>query len=517
MSGKSIATAASGGRADIGRRVAVAVAPARLTTSVAWWLWAATAACSAANGWFLVLNRHARTSSGPATGWVEVVTGLGYLGFASVGLTLIARGRRNLLWWVFLVAGAVLAGAAVASEYATYALLVAPGALPGARAVAWLGSWTWWSAAGLGLSYGLLLYPDGSLPAPAWRRVGRVAAANIAILGLLHALTPGRLEGEYSIVVNPVGIDAARNLLRPLRDAGWLLLAVNAGLGLAAVLARRQAASGTQRQQLTWLAAAAGLALAAVPIWGLTSDDGAIPPAAQLIFGIAVVGVPLAVSSAAAQTSALRRSVERLVLAREEERRRIRRDLHDGLGPTLAGVTLQLDLARSLVRSDPEAAEALLGRLEAQVKASITDIRRLVDDLRPPVLDQLGLASAIREGTSYLVRRREGCELEVSVDVGGKLEGLPAALEVTAYRIVMEAVNNACHHGEASSCTVRLDLDRSLEITVEDDGVGLPRDVQPGVGLTSMQERAADLGGRCEVQPRPGGGTIVRAELPVKS
>ena len=110
-------------------------------------------------------------------------------------------------------------------------------------------------------------------------------------------------------------------------------------------------------------------------------------------------------ASSLAHAATLRRSVDRLVLAREEERRRIRRDLHDGLGPTLAGVALQLDVAKGIVRQDPEAAEAILEGLVGRAKEAIRDIRRLVDDLRPPVLDQLGLVSAIREGTSYLNRR----------------------------------------------------------------------------------------------------------------
>lgn len=208
-------------------------------------------------------------------------------------------------------------------------------------------------------------------------------------------------------------------------------------------------------------------------------------------------------------TNDLQHSRERLVNAREEERLRIRRDLHDGLGPALASLTLKLDAARNLLRTNPAAADQLLLELRAQSQLAIGDIRRLVYDLRPPALDELGLVPALREH----VRQLDG--LRVRVDAPDELPPLPAAVEVAAYRIVMEAVTNVIRHAGARGCVVTLSLTDVLEVRVEDDGRGWPADTRPGVGLASMRERAAELGGTFSVGPRPGGGACVEARLPL--
>ncbi len=209
-------------------------------------------------------------------------------------------------------------------------------------------------------------------------------------------------------------------------------------------------------------------------------------------------------------TADLQRTRESLVTAREEERRRLRRDLHDGLGPLLAGVSLRIGAARNLLRGDPDAADVLLAGLDGQTQGAVADVRRLVDDLRPPALDELGLVAAIREQAA----RFEG-KLAVSVVVFGELGDLPAAVEVAAFRIATEAVTNSARHAEAQVCRVRLSLDGALEVEVRDDGRGLPAQVKPGVGLVSIGERAAELGGTWSIGPCPGGGTVVTARLPV--
>ena len=208
-------------------------------------------------------------------------------------------------------------------------------------------------------------------------------------------------------------------------------------------------------------------------------------------------------------TDDLQRSRERLVLAREEERRRVRRDLHDGLGPTLAGIALQLDAAREHLHGDVGAADELLGTLVDQTRASITDIRRLVDDLRPPALDELGLTSALREQAS----RFPGMQVDV-LDPEG-VAGLPAAVEVAAYRIATEALTNAARHAGAGRCTVTLAVNGALHLDITDDGRGLPPGWRAGTGVSSIRERVAELGGSCSLAAAPGGGTVVSARLPV--
>ncbi|MDP9069928.1 MAG: histidine kinase [Actinomycetota bacterium] len=219
-------------------------------------------------------------------------------------------------------------------------------------------------------------------------------------------------------------------------------------------------------------------------------------------------------------TLALQGSLERVVTAREEERRRLRRDLHDGLGPTLASAALQLDVARGLVRADATGAECLLGRLTTQIQTAIADLRHVIDGLRPQMLDQLGLVSAIEARARELGggpgegKPRAGV-LEVSVETEGDLGSLPAAVEVAAFRIVTEALANAWRHGGATACTVRLATNGALALSVEDNGLGLPATLVAGVGIPSMRERAAELGGTCEIEAAPDGGTLVQARFPL--
>ncbi|GAB3445524.1 hypothetical protein GCM10027517_26610 [Phycicoccus ginsengisoli] len=213
-------------------------------------------------------------------------------------------------------------------------------------------------------------------------------------------------------------------------------------------------------------------------------------------------------------TEELQESRERLVLAREEERRRIRRDLHDGLGPALSGVVFRIESARLLVPDDPGAATRGLEVAASQVQDVVADVRRLVHDLRPPALDDLGLVGALRQQASAL----SGPGFAVHVEAAEGVETLPAAVEVAAYRVVGEAVTNAARHARASRCDVRLHVAAGeLHLRVSDDGVGVDPAAVAGVGLVSLRERVAELGGRAEVVCPPEGGTTVRARLPLRS
>jgi two-component system, NarL family, sensor kinase len=205
----------------------------------------------------------------------------------------------------------------------------------------------------------------------------------------------------------------------------------------------------------------------------------------------------------------LQLSRERLVTAREEERRRLRRDLHDGLGPALAGMAMQLDAAKAKA-GDPQV-EEVLGQLRSETQDAIADIRRVVYELRPPALDELGLVGALREQAARL---STGDGLSVSVDAPD-LPALPAAVEVAAYRIATEALTNVSRHAGAHSCSIAISIDRDLVVEIADDGRGITG--PPGVGLTSMRERAAELGGTLSAEGRAGGGTLVRAGLPIEA
>jgi signal transduction histidine kinase len=204
----------------------------------------------------------------------------------------------------------------------------------------------------------------------------------------------------------------------------------------------------------------------------------------------------------------LRRSRERILVAREDERRRLQRDLHDGLGPTLASLYQRVDVARSLVPIDPVEADRLLAQVSTQTRAVIGDIRGLVQALRPPELDQLGLVGSVESAVS----RFDG----LSVVVTGDCEALPPVVEIAAYRIATEALTNVARHAAASTARVEfLSRDDALVVTVTDDGRwNADSAAAAGTGVRSMRERADELGGAFEVRILDGGGTQVRATLP---
>ena len=218
--------------------------------------------------------------------------------------------------------------------------------------------------------------------------------------------------------------------------------------------------------------------------------------------------------SGVALSSEVQRSRERLVSAREEERRRLSGDLHDGLGPTLAGAILTIEAARGLVTRDPAAVDDLLDRAAASIETTVADVRRLVYGLRPPALDQLGLIGALRQQASTL---STGGERQVACDVlaPDPMPPLPAAVEVAVFRIAQEALTNLARHAQARTASVRITIDGALHLEIRDDGVGLPAERHAGVGLISIRERTAELGGSFDIDSAPNCGTTVSVRLPL--
>lgn len=232
----------------------------------------------------------------------------------------------------------------------------------------------------------------------------------------------------------------------------------------------------------------------------------------RLLEGLAY---PLAVTAAAFRlTDDLRRSRERLVVAREEERRRLRHDLHDELGPLLASFTVQVDAAVLRQQRTGQAPVDLLTELRATAQDAVHTVRRAVEQLRPPALDELGLVTAITEQLRHL-EPADGPRIEVHAP--RPLPALPAAVEVAAHRITIEAVTNAVRHARARTVSVRLEMadNGDLLVEVRDDGRGIPAHHRPGVGTISMRERAEELGGRLDLGAATPSGTTVRAVLPL--
>jgi signal transduction histidine kinase len=221
----------------------------------------------------------------------------------------------------------------------------------------------------------------------------------------------------------------------------------------------------------------------------------------------------VAVAYSVRLTSALQQSRQQLVTTREEERRRLRRDLHDGLGPQLASQTLTIDAIGKLIQQDKQKARELLNHLKTQSQAAIQDIRRLVYDLRPPALDELGLVGALREGVKQDGQAANCIEI---VAAPNPLPALPAAVEVAAYRIAQEALTNVIRHTRAEHCTVTITVqDHHLDLIITDDGTGYPTNVHFGVGLNSMRELAEELGGTIRFENQSQGGARVQVWLPL--
>ena len=238
------------------------------------------------------------------------------------------------------------------------------------------------------------------------------------------------------------------------------------------------------------------------------------PVEERLLADIARQAGPAA--SAVQLTANLRRSRQRIVAAREEERRRLRRDLHDELGPQLASQALMIEALEKLVHQDPDKTARILRSLKLQSQGAVKEIRQIVYNLRPPALDNLGLAGALREAISSYQHSGVAFHLQAPE----QLPPLPAAVEVAAFRIGQEALTNVVRHAQASRCTLHLEYvegERGAELQLEivDDGTGVPDGRSPGVGLNSMRERVAELGGDFRLESLPDSGTRISVRLPV--
>jgi signal transduction histidine kinase len=220
---------------------------------------------------------------------------------------------------------------------------------------------------------------------------------------------------------------------------------------------------------------------------------------------------------------------EQLIFAREEERRSIRKNLHDDIAPRLAAMRLTSDLVVDWIRKDPNKAIDIMNKFKQDIGETVNEIRGIVYDLRPQALDELGLSGAIGQRVEQLLQLQRVKDiaaaepLRVELDLPEQLPPLPAAVEVGAYRIVTEAMLNVVKHARASFCLVRIVLmedDGMMKIDIVDNGVGLgasPAQQEGGLGLFSLRERAEELGGRCTIESAEAGGTHVSAALPLRA
>ena len=300
--------------------------------------------------------------------------------------------------------------------------------------------------------------------------------------------------------VLPVVVDTVAQSLR----LPYVAIDLADGMGAFRVAAEQGVPVGTVHNETLMHH---GVAVGRLRVSERGRDDPLEPADLELIHSLAREVGP-AVQAVRLHQDLLRSRAE-VVALREDERRRLRRDLHDGLGPTLAAIRLKAGLAARQVPPE-SAARGLLGEIDTEVTASLADVRRLVEDLRPPALDEIGLVGAVRSRAAALAG-----QLEIDVVGSEPPDPLPAAIETAAYRIVVEAMTNAVRHSGAAHCTVSILVgEDAVELSVRDDGDGLRPDRTPGVGLRSMRERAAEVGGALLVRSPSEGGTVVSATLP---
>nr|WP_255570554.1 sensor histidine kinase [Cohnella sp. CFH 77786] len=245
-------------------------------------------------------------------------------------------------------------------------------------------------------------------------------------------------------------------------------------------------------------------------ILGSSAIHNLIPPSKRYLLDDLIRQVAIATRTALLSNE-LQRSREQLVSAREEERRRLRRDLHDGLGSNLASISMKLAAVHDQFEEQSPKAQSMLAGIQQQLDGAIADIRRLVYALRPPSLDEFGLLFSLRE----LAAQSQQAHFRIVLQTPESLPPLMAAVEVAVYRIIQEAIANALKHSRGTVCHIQLIARESLRIQIEDNGVGMSDASHRGVGIRSMRERAEELNGRMEIDSSVATGTRIEIEIPL--
>lgn len=484
----------------------------RGATAAAWWPWLvlpATATALVAVGLTLGLSEPGDTwITGEA--WINVPLAIG---FSTVAAGIWAT-RPHPPGLVRLGVLYTLTGLAAACVLPMYGL--ARTDLDGAIAFAWVSNWVWALGAAPLIGLGILLYPDGRLPSRRWWPLVPLGAGGPALLALSQALMPGEL-GNHPRFHNPVGV-GSRDLWSAVGGAGFIATLVAGLLGLVALLVkyRRATRDSDIRPQIRGflIVGALQVLVAALP----SGED----PLMTLVAVLVISALPATIGIAVVRhrlldqrdgVAALRREVgsltdarRRIVDERERERSQLRRELHDGIGPSLAAIGLGLRHLQQQASTEDEASVRLLAD---EVQRAVVEVRRICDGLRPAAIDELGLAAALNE--SFEPLRRFGPSITLSIDA---LPSLPPAIEVAAYRIVMEAATNAVRHARAHTISVSVSFGDELVLLVRDDGTGMAPTHREGVGLGAMTERAEEVGGRLTVTAGSPTGTVVEARLP---
>jgi signal transduction histidine kinase len=419
--------------------------------------------------------------------------------YPAVGAWYLSRGGARRTGVLLLLAGC-LALTALGTAVAELDALDDELGLAGTVA-AWVAAWSWTPYLLLATVLPLR-YPDGWRSFRPARIVATTSLSLVAVITLSSAVAPGPVN-QTTELENPLGI-GAWPLLGELGGAliGVVVL-VLAPLGVAALAAqrlRRPEAGVTSA-----LVGSAAFVVATLASGGLPYPWNDVATAA----GLSVLPLAIVLDTHARSVREAERSEQRrLRAAREEERRRVRQELHDGVAPELAGLSLQLE---GLTADAEGAQRAVLERTGHRLRESAVEVRRIVDGLGPSAVDQLGLAGALRVHADRVTGG-------TAVVTTGELPDLPAGTELAAYRIGCEALTNAVRHAGAGGIELALWAEGGmLRMTVADDGTGGAAPRAGGLGLRGMAGRAEEVGGSCRIRSRDGGGTVVEVELPVST
>jgi len=428
------------------------------------------------------------TSGGPAIdqalqpGFQTVLA----LGWAVPAIFLAAR-RSALPFWMLAQVAAV--------SHAAAAILVA--AAPGNQWSVWVASW-------------LVV-----VELPALTAIVQVFPTGRPLVGWRPYLV-------LSVAVGILGVVAAAIERLPGIDTGWgdaagfasvPLLAFTAIGGVVPLAVRVRRTAAGERRAVAWLLAitGAGVVVPAMVVSGGQSGE----VAAQLFMVPYLVFISVAVLRYRVWglTPMMQRSMQQIVRATDAERRRIRAELHDGVGAGLTAVRLKVDAAHQLVGQRPERAAEMLDSASADIGSVLEDVRRLIEGLRPAVLDRMDLGAALRQRADELSSHSPG--LSVTVVDEALLDQLSPGVEVSVYRLVTEAMTNVVRHADATHCEVLVSARRDgIVIEVCDDGTGSTEHRSDGVGLSSMAARASEAGGYVIAGERPHRGFRVQAVIP---
>lgn len=423
----------------------------------------------------------------------DIGFGLAMFCVAVLGAVLLCLRPRHRTGWIMLTSVLLLNLGLLCHAAAIRWMLVDPTRGFAPDVSAWLAIWL--IPLGLAaLPFALATWPTGRIETGWQRKMCPAAVLGLAIATVAQAFTPDHLDGvAQARIDNPYAIQAFTSVSSPLTAAGLGLVAT---FGLASAGRLLWVSFVRAKNRVDVYPVATVMVVLVFAIATIASNP---------VFALALVApvVALALVIAAAGTRRLER-VERsraeLISEREAERHRLRRDLHDGIGPILAALRLELDSHAAIVSE----------RALTLTDNALTEIRRISRALRPAALDELGLVGAIRE----LVDTIEASGGPRASLQASPLPVLPPAIEVAALRIAAEALTNVVRHANAAHVAVHLERnDNALVVRIVDNGTGWITAAE-GAGLPSMRTRATELGGTCQILSGPNG-TTVHAALPI--